>query len=134
MAESPRNHDGSYRNHSPTAASPPPRINSPRYTNPQSPAHSQLFLPEELWFDKLPHPFDPWRGLSPLLVADLAAKTDFAASAYMRGLIDNNAENGLIPFNELNRVLDLGFKPLPWGDRGFLPSTLNQLGGAHAPI
>jgi hypothetical protein len=29
-----------------------------------------------------------------------------------------------VPFNELNRVLDLGFKPLPWGDKGFIPTTM----------
>src|SRR2546427_9904881 len=33
-----------------------------------------------------------------------------------------------VPFNELNRVLDLGFKPLPWGNTGFLPSRLKALG------
>ena len=33
-----------------------------------------------------------------------------------------------IPFNELNRVFDLGFKPLPWGDNGYLPSKLQKLG------
>ena len=33
-----------------------------------------------------------------------------------------------IPFNELNRVLDLGFKPLPWGGAGFVPSSLQKLG------
>jgi hypothetical protein len=26
-----------------------------------------------------------------------------------------------VPFNELNRAFDLGFKPLPWGDKGYLP-------------
>src|SRR5215469_16495294 len=26
-----------------------------------------------------------------------------------------------IPFNELNRIFDLGFKPLPWGGKGYLP-------------
>ncbi len=29
-----------------------------------------------------------------------------------------------IPFNELNRILDLGFKPLPWGNDGYIPSHL----------
>ena len=38
-----------------------------------------------------------------------------------------------IPFNELNRVLDLGFKALPWGDAGFLPSKLQRLGENPAP-
>jgi hypothetical protein len=32
-----------------------------------------------------------------------------------------------IPFNELNRVLDLGFKPLAWGDRGYLPASLQEI-------
>jgi hypothetical protein len=36
-----------------------------------------------------------------------------------------------IPFNQLNRVLDLGFKPLPWGEQGFLPAELIPLGGTH---
>ena len=41
-----------------------------------------------------------------------------------------------VPFNELNRVLDLGFKRLPWGDKGFVPSTMQNVGeeaGAAAP-
>jgi hypothetical protein len=29
-----------------------------------------------------------------------------------------------VPFNELNRTLDLGFKPLAWGDKGYIPSTM----------
>ncbi len=33
-----------------------------------------------------------------------------------------------IPFNELNRVFDLGFKPLPWGDDGYLPANLQKVG------
>ena len=33
-----------------------------------------------------------------------------------------------IPFNELNRVFDLGFKALPWGNTGYLPSKLNPVG------
>jgi galactokinase len=32
-----------------------------------------------------------------------------------------------VPFNELNRVFDLGFTPLPWGDQGYLPSQLQPL-------
>src|SRR5258708_2871585 len=31
-----------------------------------SPLESQVFLPEEVWFEKLPNPFDFWRGMSPL--------------------------------------------------------------------
>ena len=69
-----------------------------RYTGfPRStPLEAQVFLPEEVWFEKLPNPFNFWRGLSPLAVAGLAAKTDFAAASFMRGFIENNADNGLI--------------------------------------
>jgi phage portal protein BeeE len=69
-----------------------------RYIGPGrlGPLGSQVFLPEEVWFEKLPNPFDFWRGLSPLRVADQAARTDFAASAFMRGTIENNADTGLI--------------------------------------
>jgi HK97 family phage portal protein len=69
-----------------------------RYTGfgPQAPLASQVFLPDEVWHEKLPNPFDFWRGFPPLYVAGAAAHTDFAASAFMRGLIENNADNGLI--------------------------------------
>ena len=69
-----------------------------RYTgfSPETPLESQVFLPEEVWFEKLPNPFDFWRGMSPLGVAAMAAKTDFAAGAFMRELIENNADPGLI--------------------------------------
>jgi hypothetical protein len=33
-----------------------------------------------------------------------------------------------VPFNELNRVLDLGFKPLPWGDEGYVAANLQRVG------
>jgi len=69
-----------------------------RYTGAgrQAPLESQIFLPEEVWFEKLPNPFDFWRGLPPLHVADMATKTDFAAAAFMRGIIENNADTGVI--------------------------------------
>ncbi len=69
-----------------------------RYTGlgPQAPLASQVFLPEEVWFEKLPNPFDSWRGLAPLQVAGLAARTDFAAGAFMRGIIENNGDTGVI--------------------------------------
>ncbi len=69
-----------------------------RYTGaPRStPLPSQVFLPEEVWFEKLPNPFDFWRGMPPLHAAALAAKTDFAASSFMKGLIENNADLGVI--------------------------------------
>src|SRR6185436_341727 len=69
-----------------------------RYTGfgPNTPLESQIFLPEEVWFEKLPNPFNFWRGLPPLYAAAMAAKTDFAASAFMQGLIENNADTGVI--------------------------------------
>ena len=69
-----------------------------RYTGfgPQTPLESQVFLPEEVWFEKLPNPFDFWRGMPPLYAASLPARTDFAASAFMRGIIENNADTGVI--------------------------------------
>jgi hypothetical protein len=69
-----------------------------RYTGlgPRAPLASQVFLPEEVWFEKLPNPFDVWRGLPPLQVADLAVRTDYAAGAFMRGIIENNADPGVI--------------------------------------
>src|SRR5262249_21318991 len=69
-----------------------------RYTSPgrQGAVQSQVFLPEEVWFEKLPNPFNYWRGMSPLHVAALPAKTDFAATSFMRGLMENNADLGII--------------------------------------
>jgi phage portal protein BeeE len=69
-----------------------------RYAGPgaQGPLESQIFLPEEVWHDKLPDPFSFWRGLSPLCSADLALRTDFAASAFMRGVVENNGDAGVI--------------------------------------
>jgi HK97 family phage portal protein len=63
---------------------------------PNAPLASQVFLPEEVWFEKLPNPFDFWRGFPPLYVAGMAARADFAASSLMRGVIENNADAGLI--------------------------------------
>jgi HK97 family phage portal protein len=68
-----------------------------RYTgSTHLPLESQVFLPEEVWFEKLPNPFDFWRGMPPLAVAALATRTDFAAANFMHGLIDNNADLGVI--------------------------------------
>src|SRR5258707_7874906 len=69
-----------------------------RYTGfgPRAPLASQVFLPEEVWFENLPNPFDFWRGMPPLYVAEMAARTDFAASAFMRGIIENNSNAGVI--------------------------------------
>ena len=61
-----------------------------------SPLSSQVFLPEEVWHEKLPNPFDFWRGMSPLAVAATAASTDYAASLYMKGIMENNGDTGTI--------------------------------------
>ncbi len=81
-----------------------------RYTgfSNQAPLAAQVFLPEEVWFEKLANPFDFWRGMPPLQVAALAAKTDFAASAFMKGFMENNADTGLVvrtpqPLDETQR-------------------------------
>jgi HK97 family phage portal protein len=68
-----------------------------RYNGPRvDPLAPEVFLPEEVWHDRLPNPFDNWRGLAPLRAADLAARMDFASASHMHGIIENNAENGLI--------------------------------------
>src|SRR5262252_9469584 len=61
-----------------------------------SPLSSQVFLPEEVWHEKLPNPFDFWRGMAPLAVAATAAGTDFAASLFMKGIMENNGDAGTI--------------------------------------
>lgn len=73
-----------------------------RYSGPgpTSPISSQVFLPEEVWFEKLPNPFNFWRGMAPLHAAALAAKTDHAAASFMRGLMENNADLGVIVHTE----------------------------------
>jgi HK97 family phage portal protein len=61
-----------------------------------SPLSSQVFLPEEVWHEKLPNPFDFWRGMSPLAVAATAAGTDHAASLFMKGIMENNGDGGTV--------------------------------------
>ena len=38
-----------------------------------------------------------------------------------------------VPFNDLNRVLDLGFPEYDWGDQGYLPFSLQATGKPAAP-
>jgi len=61
-----------------------------------SPLPSMDLLPEEVIHDFLPNPHLYWRGMSPLSVALLAAQTDFASAHFMKGLMLNNAEAGVI--------------------------------------
>jgi HK97 family phage portal protein len=69
-----------------------------RYTGigSEAPLASQVFLPEEVWFDRLANPFDFWRGISPLRVAGLACETDLMAGAFMKGILENNADLGVL--------------------------------------
>jgi len=62
----------------------------------RAPLAAQALLPEEVIHVRLPNPFHFWRGMSPLGVALLAAQADYASSQFMKGLILNNADTGLI--------------------------------------
>ena len=62
----------------------------------ETPLEHRVFLPEEVWFEKLPDPFNFWRGMAPLQAAALASKTDYAAGAFMKGLMENNGDVGVI--------------------------------------
>ena len=70
-----------------------------RYTASGTSAFSpqpSAFLPEDLIHIKTPNPFNFFRGLSPLTIAWLSAQTDYAAAQFMKGLMFNNADTGLI--------------------------------------
>ncbi len=68
-----------------------------RYTASSQEAMRSLdLLPGEVIHIKLPNPYNFWRGMSPLQVAQLAAATDYAAAQFMKGLMLNNADTGLI--------------------------------------
>jgi hypothetical protein len=67
------------------------------YSSPLSgPLAPQHFTPDELIHDFLPNPYLFWRGMSPLSVAMLAAQTDYASAQFMKGLMLNNADTGVI--------------------------------------
>jgi len=61
-----------------------------------SPLPPMDLLPDEVSHDSLPNPYLFWRGLSPLSVAMLAAQTDYASAQFMKGLMLNNADTGVI--------------------------------------
>jgi HK97 family phage portal protein len=61
-----------------------------------SPMVAQVLLREEAIWLRRPHPAAFFSGLSPLTVARLAASTDFAAARFMSGLMQNNADTGVI--------------------------------------
>jgi len=57
------------------------------------------------WFDVEDHP---------VLTQARSARLSAARAGFDMG----------IPFNDLNRAFDLGFGPLPWGDQGYVPSSM----------
>lgn len=57
---------------------------------------TQTLLPEEVIHLPIVNPFNPWRGLSPLSVARIAAATDYASAQFQKGLMMNNADTGVI--------------------------------------
>ena len=61
-----------------------------------SPAPTMNLLTDDVITDRLANPFDFWRGMSPLTVARLAAESDFASAQFMKGLMLNNADTGVV--------------------------------------
>lgn len=60
------------------------------------PLDTLVFRVDELVVLRLPNPYSSIEGLPPLFVATTAAETDYAAARFMRGLMFNNADSGLI--------------------------------------
>ncbi len=67
-----------------------------------SPLPSEMLLPSEVIHHRTYNPYLYWRGLSPLLLALLAAMSDYAASQFMKGLMMNNADTGVIATTDQN--------------------------------
>ncbi len=69
-----------------------------RYTGSplMSPLPSEMLVPTEVIHHRTFNPFLFWRGMSPMVVAGLAAMTDYAAAQFMKGLMMNNADTGVI--------------------------------------
>ena len=61
-----------------------------------------LVLPEELQMLKLTNPTDKYRGLSPLTAAKNAAQSDYTSGVFMRGLLETNADAGLVVTSKQN--------------------------------
>ena len=66
----------------------------------ESPVQAQVLLPEELVHWRNFNPYLFWRGLSPLSVALLPATADYAAAQFMKGLMINNGDAGVIVTSE----------------------------------
>ena len=65
-----------------------------------TPIPSEFLLPSEVIHSRQPNPYLYWRGMSPLLVLDGAAKTDFAGEQFQKGLWLNNADTGVVVTTE----------------------------------
>lgn len=61
-----------------------------------TPLPSEMLLPEEVICCRTFNPYLYWRGMSPMAVALLAAATDYASAQFMKGLMLNNADTGVI--------------------------------------
>jgi HK97 family phage portal protein len=68
--------------------------------NSRDPEPSVFLMPVEVIHFKMSNPYDAWRGASPLTVARLAAQSDYAAAQFMKGLMINNADTGVIVTTE----------------------------------
>jgi HK97 family phage portal protein len=69
-----------------------------RYSAPENTSSmpQQLLLPEEVIHSRTFNPYLYWRGMSPLSVALVAAEADFAAEQFMKALMQNNGDPGVI--------------------------------------
>lgn len=65
-----------------------------------TPIPSQMLLPTEVIHSRTPNPYLYWRGMSPLIVASIAAHTDYAGEQFLKGLWVNNADTGVIVTTE----------------------------------
>ncbi len=108
------------------------------------PIGPQSFTPDEVVHDFLPNPYLFWRGMSPLSVALLAAQTDYASAQFMKGLMLNNADTGVIvrtdqqlspdqreqimsALNERKRSAGTADRPLLlWGGAQIIKPTLSS--------
>jgi HK97 family phage portal protein len=61
-----------------------------------SPVESLMLVPEEVIALRMPWYQDWYEGMAPVAVAQLAAQTDYASANFMRGVMENNADTGLV--------------------------------------
>src|SRR5204862_5209016 len=84
-----------------------------------APLCSRLEAAEDITIKSIDPHATGWFDLDSLPIMQQARRSRLAA-----------AKTGFdmgVPFNELNRVLDLGFKPLPHGDTCYLPTNVQSV-------